>query len=75
MQALSLEAFKDLMKSDREFTSKITGRNDVVDLDNGTMTIYSENIGKYLEKYMCKNEEDLMDTLWYSYGTFVKIIE
>ena len=49
-------------------------KNDIIDWDNGTMVIYSENINKYLEKYACKDADDLIDTLWYSYGMFVKII-
>ena len=71
---MSLDAFKDMLKSDIDFKKEIINKNDVVDIDNGTMMIYSENVGKYLEKYACKDAEDLIDTLWYSYGVFVKVI-
>ena len=50
-------------------------RNDVFDMDNGTAVIRRGNLGKYLEKYSCKDEEDLSDTLWYNYGMFVRIVE
>lgn len=71
----SLETFRDVMKSNPSLISEITNRSDIVDIDNGSMVIYRENLEKYLEKYMCKTEDDLSDTLWYSYGVFVKIIE
>ena len=41
----------------------------------GTAIIHKKNIGKYLEKYMCKSAEDLENTLWYGYGVFVKIVD
>ena len=44
-------------------------------MDNGTMIIHRENISKYLERYMCKDEDDLQDTMWYYYGVFVKVVE
>lgn len=50
-------------------------RNDVFDMDNGTAVIQRRNLGKYLEKYACRDEEDLSDTLWYNYGMFVRIVE
>lgn len=74
MGILSLDAFKSMVSSNNEFKNSLISKNDIIDWDNGTMVIYSENINKYLEKYACKNAEDLVDTLWYSYGMFVKII-
>lgn len=50
-------------------------RSDVFDLDNGTAVIQRDNLGKYLEKYSCKDENDLSDTLWYNYGMFLKIVD
>ena len=32
-------------------------------MDNGTMVIHRQNISKYLERYMCKDEDDLQDTM------------
>lgn len=49
--------------------------NDAIDLDNWSMVIHRKNINKYLERYLCKSEEDLEDTLWYGYGFSVKIID
>ena len=74
MGTLTLDAFKSMVSSSNEFKNSLIGTNDIIDCDNGTMMIYSENINKYLEKYACKNAEDLVDTLWYSYGIFVKIV-
>lgn len=48
---------------------------DQIDIKNGHMTIHKSNINKYLEKYMCKNEDDLSDTLYYNLGVWVKIID
>lgn len=71
---MSLDAFKDMVKTNDDFKKEIISKNDVVDIDNGTMMIYSENLNKYLEQYSCKDANDLIDTLWYSYGVFVKVI-
>lgn len=74
MGILSLDAFKSMLSSNNEFKNSLISKNDIIDWDNGTMVIYSENINKYLEKYACKDADELIDTLWYSYGMFVKII-
>lgn len=74
MVTLSFEDFKNIVSNSNEFKNSIINKNDIIDWDNGTMVIYQENIGKYLEKYSCKDANDLVDTLWYSYGMFVKII-
>lgn len=50
-------------------------RSDIIDYDNGTALIYAENLNKYLERYACKDEDDLQNTLWYSYGMSVKIVD
>ena len=74
MRILSLDAFKSMVSSNNEFKNSLISKNDIIDWDNGTMVIYSENINKYLEKYACNDADDLIDTLWYSYGVFGKII-
>lgn len=74
METLTLDAFKNMVSSSTDFKNLLISKSDIIDWDNGTMVIYSENINKYLEKYACKNAEDLVDTLWYSYGIFVKIV-
>ena len=72
---LTLEGFKDLIITNNDFKSEIIGRNDLIDLDNGVMRICSENINKYLEKYACKDIEDLENTLYYCYGIYCTVIE
>ena len=74
METLSLDAFKSMLSSNNDFKNSLIGKSDIIDWDNGTMMIYNENINKYLEKYACKDANDLIDTLWYSYGMVVKII-
>ena len=73
--SLTFDAFKDLMANDVSLREKITNTNDIIDMDNGTMVIHRHNISKYLERYMCKDEDDLQDTMWYNYGVFVKVID
>jgi len=72
--AMSLDAFKELVSSNGDVRDGIIGRTDLIDLDNGVMRIYSEHLGKYLEKYCCKDADDLMDTLWYGYGVYCQVI-
>lgn len=74
MAKFSLESFKDAIKNDIDLKGKLAGNSDFVDYNNGTAVIHRENINKYLERYYCKSEEDLMDTLYYNYGIFAKII-
>lgn len=56
----------------RESDRKTVG--DVVDFENGTLIVNRNNLTKYLERYSCKDEDDLSDTLWYNYGVFLKIV-
>lgn len=72
---MDLESFKNLVLTSDDFKEKLIGRNDMIDLDNGVMRIYSENVNKYLEKYACKDVEDLEDVLYYSYGIFCTVID
>lgn len=74
MPKFTLESFKDVLKSDTALKEKLAGESDIIDFDNGTAIIHKENINRYLERYICKNEKDLEDTLWYSYGIFVKFV-
>lgn len=69
---MTLEEFKTVAPT---LKKELTRRKDDFNEDNGTALIYSENLNKYLEKYMCKNAEDLEDTLYYQYGIFCKIID
>lgn len=75
MVTLSLDAFKDALKNNAAMVDGILGTSDTIDFDNGSAIIHRSHINAYLEKYLCKSEEDLEDTLWYNYGVFVKIID
>lgn len=72
---MTLDEFKETIKTNKSVADNIYRRTDIIDIDNGTMLIYAENINKYLEKYACKDAEDLSNTLWYSYGVYVKIVD
>ncbi len=74
MKTFTLDAFKETLINNSEFKNDIISHQDFIDLDNGVMRIYSENVNKYLEKYSCKNIEDLEDTLYYDYGIFCQVI-
>lgn len=73
-KVFSLDSFKDIVSSNSDFKEEIIGKQDLIDLDNGIMRIYAENLNKYLEKYACKNAEDLENTLYYSYGIYCTVI-
>lgn len=68
-KSLSLDEFKNLVKNNNPL------KIDTIDMENGKMTIHKCNINKYLEKYACRDEEDLSDTLWYSYGCLINVID
>lgn len=68
MAKFTLDAFKNYILEQRK-------NDDVVDIRNGRMQIHKSNINKYLEEYMCKNEDDLSDTLYYRLGVWLKIID
>lgn len=66
---MNIEEFKNFVKKENPF------KLDNIDMEHGRMTIHRCNINKYLEQYACKNEEDLNNTLWYSYGCLVTVID
>lgn len=68
MASFTLDSFKAFIIERRK-------NDDVVDIQNGNMVIHKSNINKYLEQYMCKNEDDLKDTLYYRMGVWLKIVE
>ena len=73
-KTFTLDAFKEAVKTDLDFRDGLAGTSDSIDFDNGSAIIHKENVNRYLEKYMCKNERDLEGTLWYGYGVYVKIV-
>ena len=74
-KTLSLEEFKAEVKNNASFADRVSNSSDIIDLDNGSMTIHRKNLNKYLEKYLCKSEDDFENTMWYSYGVFVRIVD
>ncbi len=72
--SFTLDSFKEMVNTNKDFKNEITHKKDFIDLDNGVMRIHHENINEYLEKYLCKDAEDLEDTLWYNYGIFCQVI-
>ena len=73
-QKFTLDSFKDAMLENTELRENLSGTSDILNFDTGNAIIHRENLNKYLERYMCKDERDLEDTLWYSYGMYVKIV-
>lgn len=68
-KSLSLDEFKAYINE------KKTNKKDHIDMKNGRMTVYRDNLPKYLEKYMCQNEEDLDNTLYRSFGIWLKVVD
>ena len=66
--------FEEFKLNGAELKNKMLCRSDVIDFDNGSMTIYKENLNKYLENYSCKDEYDLSETLWFHYGVYLKVV-
>jgi len=66
---MNIEEFKNFVKKENPF------KLDSIDMEHGRMTIHRCSINKYLEEYMCKNEDDLSDTLYYRLGVWLKIID
>lgn len=73
-KAYTLDSFKSAISTDINLRDALAGTADSIDFDNGTALIHRENINRYLERYACKDERDLEDTLWYNHGVFVKIV-
>jgi hypothetical protein len=69
MEKFTLDEFKEYISKKRE------KKRDFVDFKNGKMTIHKENLNKYLEQYMCHDENDLHDTLYRSFGVWLNIID
>ena len=65
---LSFEELKETLNVDKE------PLQDTFDPDNGVAVIHKKNLNKYLEEFMCKNEEDLSNFLYYRKGIFLKVI-
>lgn len=73
----TLTSFAELADIKLNLISRDSDRKtvgDVVDFENGTLIVNRNNLTKYLERYSCKDEDDLSDTLWYNYGVFLKIV-
>lgn len=80
-KVFSLTEFKDAVKSDRIKILDDIGNNMDKASDNdkfypeeGIAVIHQKNLMKYLEKFMCKNLNELSDFLYYKKGIFLKVI-
>lgn len=73
--AQSFNNLKDLAAIKVTLPAGNNNTGDILDLDNGVMVIKRHNINKYLEKYICKDEDELKDTLWFNYGIFLRIAD
>ena len=71
----SFKSLKDLTAIKKSLPSGNYSNGDIFDFDNGVMVIKRHNLNKYLEKYICKNEDELKDTLWFNYGVFLRIAD
>lgn len=71
----TLDSFKDAIKANNDLKDTITDNVDDIREEEGLMTIHRENMMRYLEKYMCKDEEDLSDTLYFQHGIFLRIVD
>lgn len=69
---MTLEEFKRVAT---KIKRDISQKDDIINIEHGIMKIHAENLNKYLEKYACKDLQDLQDTLYYRCGIFVKLIE
>lgn len=69
---MTLEEFK---RYAADIKRNISQKDDIINIECGIMKIHAENLNKYLEKYACKDLQDLQDTLYYRCGIFVKLIE
>ena len=69
---MTLEEFKRVAT---KIKRSISQKDDIINSERGIMKIHAENLNKYLEKYACKDLQDLQDTLYYRCGIFVKLIE
>ena len=86
MGKFTLDSFKNAVKTDTAFKNSIINRTDegnmfssdtgtdLFDLDNGVAIIHERNLIKYLEKYMCRDQDELSDYLYYNKGIFLKVI-
>ena len=72
-KGFSLEAFKEAIANDK-VKVLIDTEKDSFSPEDGVAIIYRKNLNKYLEKFMCKNEEELSDFLYYKKGIFLKVI-
>lgn len=73
-KVFSLAEFKEAVKEDRVKIVDETNEKDMFYPDNGIAVIHEKNLMKYLEKFMCKNQDELSDFLYYKKGIFLKVI-
>lgn len=69
MKSLTFKDFKKKIKEEK------LNKKDFLDFEHGKIMIHRCNLNYYLEKYACKNYEDLSDTMWYTFGCLVNFID
>lgn len=79
MEKFSFDSFKESVKTnsilkDIGDNMDSNANKDMFYPDSGIAIIHERNLMKYLEKFMCKNQEELSDFLYYKKGIFLKVI-
>jgi len=70
----SLDSFKEALIVDKALKKSLSNEADLFDEENGYAVVHKANVSKYLEKYACKDQQDLEDYLYYYKGIFLKIV-
>lgn len=80
-KGFSLAEFKEAIKEDKIKILDDIGNDmdkraeeDKFYPETGVAIIHEKNLMKYLEKFMCKNQDELSDFLYYKKGIFLKVI-
>ena len=73
-KTFTLDAFKEAINVDKDFKASLSSETDLFDEEHGVAVVHQSNIMKYLEKFMCKDQNELQDYLYYNKGIFLKVI-
>ena len=71
VKTFSFESFKEAILED---SNGELLNLDTFDPDNGIAIIHESNLNKYLEEFMCKDQTDLQNYLYYHKGIFLRVI-
>ena len=73
-KTFTLDSFKEAIRVDTALKESLSNDADIFDEENGVAVVHQGNIMKYLEEFMCKDQEELQDYLYYNKGIFLKVI-